>query len=61
MTCQGTLKADPTATGDIVDILGLVAVSIRNALYRPAAAAGDWAFLRMAWPGLDPLVTRLPS
>lgn len=61
MTCQDTLKADPTATGDIVDIFGLEAVSIRNVLHHPAAAAGDWAFLHMAWPGLGPLVTRLPS
>lgn len=61
MTCQDTLKADPTATGDIADIFGLVAVFIRNVLHHPAAAAGSWAFLYMAWSGVGPLVTRLPS
>lgn len=59
--CQDTLRADSTATGDIVDIFGLVAVDIRNVLPHPAAAAGNWTFLHMAWPGLGPLVTRLPS
>lgn len=59
--CQDTLKADLTATGDIVDIFGLAAVAIRNGLHHPAAAAGDWTFLHMAWPGLGPLVIRLPS
>lgn len=61
MTCQDTLRADPTATGDILDIFGLVVVIIRNVLHHPDAAAGNWAFLHMAWLGLGPLVTRLPS
>lgn len=61
VTCQDTLKVDPTTTSDIVDIFGLVAVFIRNVLHHPAAAAGNWVFLHMAWPGLGPLVIRLPS
>lgn len=60
MTGQDTLRAAPTATGDTVDIFVLVAVSIRNVLHLPTVAAGNWAFLHMAWPSLGPVVTRLP-
>lgn len=49
------------AAGDIGAIFGLVAVSIKNVLDLPAVVAGSWAFLKMAWPGLDLLVTKLGS